>query len=532
MVGDKLYIADKPTLDRVLEKVDFILANLAVLNNGETAKTKVAENYFNTRRTGKVFGVKFTGTSPAGVRTGDAVHMIAKPSTDTVAERNDFDDYAIFNGLTVNGHVDENGEFVVEQFEGESGFSRTTKDVWVLLGTSWIRRTIVGDTETIEVTDKPRAGFFPLPGAVKSDGSLRPFVAMAKYMASDVGGTWRSVSGAMPNKAKFSHNACITEFRKKGTQYCAWTFQDQFLVETYFQVIFATRNSQSIMQGCTNYDKTVDIAKVEAGATNRVLVTKGQGDSFVVGSCASVGVPKDTSKDRANTESHSIADRRRITAITKDVTVDGTQYDAITLDGVAFTVTSEESKKPFIVTMPWYTGACDGVMGSCGSVGSNSDGRHPFVFCGIEMSVGQYEVMGNAVYKQGADSGEWYVCYDAKSLTATTPTSDSHYKKLSYTFNTGSGAGWKYVTKLGFDSAHPGAMFATEATGTSSTGFCDGNNVNSTSQGEKEVLVGGSLNVGAPAGVWCRSLSSGLGSVRWYLTARLSATGICGEVKA
>ena len=528
----RVYIADKPTLDKVLETTDLILANLMVMNNEEATKTKVAANYFATRRTGKVFGVSFNGnTSPAGTRKFDAVNMIARPSTDKVAERNDFDEYAIFNGLTVNGYVDVNGDFVVEAFEGEDGFSKTDKDVYILLGTSWVNIDITSAGETISVTDKPRDGYFPMPGAVKSDGSIRPFIAMAKYLASEKSGTASSVSGAIPYHNTVSHNDCITRFHNKGTQYCATTFQDRFLIETYFQIIFATRDSQSIMKGCTSYNFQENIAKVETGAKNRVLVAKGKGKQYIVGSRACVGSATGMSnKDRNNAKAYDLADRRLITKIEENVTVDAQQYDAIYLDGAAFTVADT---KAFISTMPWDTGTCDNVLGSCGSYTDNTNGMYPYVFCGIEMSNGQYEVMGNVIFKQIGTTanftGEYYVCYDAKNLK--TSSGQDNYKKLSYTpitLGAISAAGWKYISKIGFDGTNPGARLATEFTGSTSQGYCDGYYFGNSS-GDREVLCGGYLDVGASAGVWCRSVVFSLADAVWYRCARLSATGICGQ---
>lgn len=529
----RVYIADKTTLDKVLQKTDAILANLMAMNDDETLKTKVAANYFNTRRTGKVFGTffnDFTGSQkPEGTRKFDSVNMIARPSTDTVADRNDFDEYAIFNGLTVNGHVDATGEFVVEAFEGEDTFSKTDKDVYILLGTSWVNIDIDSLGETISVTDKPRDGYFPMPGAVKPNGDIRPFIPMAKYLACNHGGSVASVSGQIPHHNNASHNWCQTEFHKKGTQYCATTFQDRFLIETLFQVIFATRNSQSVMKGCTSYNYQPKIAKVEGKASNRVLVAEGQGKNFVVDSRASVGTGTNT--DRNASTANQIADRRLVTKIEQGISVDGGKYDAIYLDGAAFEVTATTD---FISTMPWDTGACDNVLGSCGSRGDNTSGKYPFVFCGIEMANGQYEVLGNVIYKQSGEAGSWkgqyYVCYDATKLT--TVSGNENYKLLDYEIDLSAltAAGWKYTSEMGFDKANPGARMPKKVAATTSTGYCDGCYL-AVSAGDREVLLGGNLAYGLLAGVWCRTLHVSLAYTCWTISARLSATGMCG-VKA
>lgn len=529
----RVYIADKLTLDKVLSNTDEILAHLMAINDDETTKTKVAANYFTTRRTGKVFGVKFnnfdTSPAPGGTRLYDAVGMIAKPSTDKVAERNDFDEYSIFNGLIVNGHVDVSGEFVVEAFEGEDSFSRTEKDVYVLFGTSWVNITVDSSGETISVTDKPRDGYFPMPGAVKPDGGIRPFIPVAKYMASSKGGSIMSVGGQIPLHNNASHNYCVTEFHKKGTQYCATSFQDRFLLETLFAVIFATRDSQSIMKGCTSYNNQPVIAKLESGETHRVLLTEGQGDNFVVGSRASVGTG--TNKDRNQTAANQIADRRLVTQVQKGITVDGAKYDAVYLDGAAFTLLTAQD---FISNMPWDTGVCDSVLGSCGSLGDNTSGKYPFVFCNVEMANGQYEVFGNVIYKQSKDTafkGQYYVCYDATKLA--TASANENYKLLGYEIDLSelTADGWKYASEFGFDPANPGARMPKKVKGTTSTGYCDGVYLVANT-GDREVLLGGNLGDGASAGVWCRRLNFALTTAYWAIGARLSATGICGTQTA
>lgn len=525
----KLYIADKQTLDKVLETVDVILANLMAMNDEPTLKTKVAANYFNTRKNGKVFGVFFpdfkVSQVSGGERKYDAVNMIARPSTDTKAERNDFDEYAIFNGLTVNGHVDTNGEFVVDYFEGEEGFSKTSKDVYILFGTSYCKIDIAAQGETISVTDTEREGYFPMGGAVRTDGTIRPFIPIAKYYAS---GDQSDVISSMSGKAAY-HNNCsytwlLTKCQSKGKQYCATTMNDRFLLETLFQVVFATRDSQSVMAGCTSYNVQLDIAHKEEGTVHRVLVTKGRGADFLIGSNVSVGTGD--SKDRNNANANKIVDRRKITDIQQNVSVDGQTYDAIYIEGDAFTFLTE---KDFISTMPWNTGACDNVLGTCGSPHDNKDGKTPYVFFGVEMAIGMYEVMGNAIYEQpsGADvKGKVHVCYDCTKLTAT---KNENFKQVNYDIPGGAN-NWKYVSKLGFDKENPCARMAEETGATGSTGYADGQYTNA-SAGSYEVLVGGYLNYGAFAGLFCRYLNFALSTSSWIISARLSATGMCG-VKA
>jgi len=521
----KIYIADKSTLDKVRDNTDFIIANMMTMNNNATLKTQVAANYFNTKKNGKVFSVFFNawGSSqfPTGIRRNDAVGMIARASTDSVAARNDFDDYAIFNGLTVNGHVDSDGEFVVDYFEGEDGFDKFTQDVYVLFGTSYVKIDIDATGETISVSDTKRDGYFPMGGAVRSDKTIRPFIPIAKYYASEgTSGTPMSVSGAAAYH-HMSHNVALTTFQTKGNQYCATTIQDTFLLETLFQVVFATRHSQSIMAGCTNYNNQVQITKAETGV-NRALIASGQSAKYLVGSVASIG----TVNDRNNASCHSIAERRTVTKV-EEVTVDGTTYTAVYLDGNSFDTVVDA----YLSNMPWRTGATDDVLGTCGSPNNNTNGQNPCRFFGVEMFIGQYEVVGNAKFRQSGDPlvGHYDVCYDCTNLSNA--ATDSNYVTVDGYDMPGGGAAWKYPSEMGFDSDNPCVRGGTAFAASSTTGYCDGNYM-SNSAGTFEVPAFGYLGFGAYAGLFFRYLCNALSFAAWSISARLSATGRCGVVAA
>lgn len=528
----KIYIADKSTLDKVRDNTDFIIANLMTMNNNAALKTQVAANYFNTKKNGKVFSVFFnawgTSQSPVGTRLNDAVGMIARPSTDAVAERNDFDDYAIFNGLTVNGHVDVDGEFVVDYFEGEDGFDKYTQDVYVLFGTSYVNIDIDATGETISVSDTKRDGYFPMGGAVRTDHTIRPFIPIAKYLASEGSSNVpMSVSGATAYYGSMSHNTAITKFHAKGNQYCATTIQDTFMLETLFQVVFATRNTQAIMAGCTSYNNQVAVTKAETGV-NRVLIASGQASKFLVGSVASVGHQTNNSSDRNNASMHNVADRRVITKV-ESVTVDGTTYTAVYLDGNSF----DTDTTCILSNMPWRTGATDDVLGSCGSPNNNTNGQNPCRFFGVEMFIGQYEVLGNAKYRQAEVSGNmighYDVCYDCTNLSSN--ATDSNYVTVDGYDMPGGANAWKYPSVMGFDPDNPCVRGASALAGSTSTGYCDGNYMNNTA-GTYEVLAFGNLHHTANAGFFNRDLNNGLTNAYWNISARLSATGRCGVVTA
>lgn len=511
------------------------------------AKSKNEQALFllNLRRTGKRYGVHFDayGVSPAstGTRLYDAVGKVATPSTDSVRGINDFEGESVFYGLEVNGYVDTDGEFVVEYIKGiDNEFSREDedKDVYILFLTQWIEMEVTANGENIILSDENHPGSFPEGAAIRPDGTVRPFVPIAKYLAwDDESGIPHSVSGKTVNHNQ-SHNNMITRFRKKGTQYCGTTAQDKAHLDNLFLVAFATRHTQSIMTGCTSYYYQYK-ASVQEADVERIIITKAQAANLVVGSSVSIGNATTLSGDspnidRSNSGMHAKANRVVITAIedydesNSAVYVDngGTRFST------ASTMINGSVESPtYISTMPWKTGACDNVLGSCGSPVSNTNSKYPYILFGVEMFLGFWEIISNVILKITSHVMVPYICYDCTKL-ATSVTED--YKAVGYSV-VNTQATYKYISKLGYDPDNPCVRHAVEVNATSSTGYGDGHyteNLDEASDTTREWLSGGPLDYGALAGRFCADLFNALSNAYWISAARLSASGRCAQSAA
>lgn len=511
------------------------------------AKTKNEQALFllNLRRTGKRYGVHFDAysVSPAstGTRLYDAVGKVATPSTDSVRGINDFEGESVFYGLEVNGYVDADGEFVVQYIKGiDNEFSRTDedKDVYMLYLTQWIQMEVTATGENIILSDENHPGSFPEGAAIRPDKSVRPFVPIAKYMAwDDSSGIPHSISGKTVNHNQ-SHNGMITRFRKKGTQYCGTTAQDKAHLDNLFMVAFATRHTQSIMTGCTSYYYQYKASVQEADA-ERIIITKAQAANLVVGSSVSIGNATTLSGDspnidRGNSGMHAKANRVLITAIedyddsNSAVYVDngGTKFST------ASTMINDSVESPtYISTMPWRTGACDNVLGSCGSPVSNTNSKYPYILFGVEMFLGFYEIISNVIMKITSHVMTPQICYDCTKL-ATSVTED--YVAVGYSV-ADTDAAWKYISKLGYDPDNPCVRHGVEVNASSSTGYADGqytNDLDETSDTTREWLSGGYLYNGALAGRFFAYLYGALSGAYWDYAARLSASGRCAQSAA
>lgn len=509
------------------------------------SKNEQALFLLNLHKDGKKYGVHFDNydvtPSSNGTRLFDAVGMTAAPSTNAVRAVNDFDGKGCFAYLEVNGSVDENGDFQVQYIKDiDNEFSRTKYDTWCLYLTQYVYRKFDSNGEDTVISDtRHSAEWLPEGGAIRPDGTIRPFVAIAKYMSGDnADGVASSISGVSPKN--YSFQSSLTKFRAKGTQYCAETSQDSERMTRLMEIAFATRHSQSVMAGC-NWWWTQATATVQENNAERIIISKSAAKEFVVGGTVSIGNANSlTSEGKANNDRglsglHAKANKVKITKIE--------DYDsnnaAVYVDNggqkfsTAPTSVSGVTCETIISTMPWNTGGCDEVLGSCGSPVSNTSGKEPYILFGVEMSSGFWEPKGNTVMKIENHVMRPYICYDCTKMTTAGATTDD-WIALGYAIPDNKGS-WKYISKLGYSADDPEVRYPVEVAATSSTGYADGlytENLETTGDSQREVLGSGHLNFGSVDGRRIARLNVGLSTSGWGSAARLSACGRCGRKAA
>lgn len=506
------------------------------------SKNEQALFLLNLHKDGKKYGVHFDNydvtPSSNGTRLFDAVGMAAAPSTNTVRAVNDFDGKGCFAYLEVNGSVDENGEFQVQYIKDiDNEFSRTKYDTWCLYLTQYVYRKFDSNGEDTVISDtRHSAEWLPEGGAIRPDGTIRPFVAIAKYMSGDnADGVASSISGVSPKN--YSFQSSLTKFRAKGTQYCAETSQDSERMTRLMEIAFATRNSQSVMAGC-NWWWTQTPATVQENDVERIIISKSAAKELVVGGTVSIGNASSLTSDskpetdRGNTGLNAKANRVRITKIE--------DYDdnssAVYVDNggqkfsTASTTVSGVTCPTMLSTMPWNTGGCDGVLGSCGSPTSNASGKEPYILFGVEMSSGFWEPKGNTVMKIENHVMRPYICYDCTKITTAGATTED-WIALGYVIPDNKGS-WKYISKLGYSVDDPEVRYPVEVNASSSNGYADGcytEDLEKAGDGQREVLGSGALGGGTIVGRRNAYLDGGLGGYWWGCAARLSACGRCGR---
>ena len=403
----------------------------------------------------------------------------AKPGTNTTAAVDPYFPRGAFWAVEVAYEI-ENKEPVVKAVAGVNGVDRETLlsgkfgMVGVAQKTGWVCDT-ADDNYYYHYYRAAPAYFLadanaykPLPEGVAVDGSLRPFVIHAKYMAGrGADGKLTSASGlAVANF--ISMDGQRAEWRKRGADYCGICGCDLAFRMRMFWAKYAKKGNSGTLEGCSGYSYQYKAAVSENGVT-RVIMTADQADSYLVGSTVSVGdVGAGTSTDRGVASMRAKADKVRILSI-EDVTVDGVGYKALNLDTA--TTFDAEKDKTIVSTMPWHSGSCDNVQGADGSPTSCTSGKEPFVIQLLECQPGGYAISADQLIEQVLTADAYthrLVCFRQAAQIATSITSNAVRSPIVLTMPTTQTSQWMYEKDVEIDA--DGNMYPVSAgSGASST---------------------------------------------------------------
>ncbi len=474
--------------------------------------------WLSTMRDGRPYGVSVPkGLTVACAKTRSNAGIAnpvpgtaAAPGTDPYATIGPF-----FHAL-VNGGVDADGTPYVTAIEGDGRFSLRpeTGDVFVLAPTLyWLFEDGDGACEIV-VSDAPLAGLSPQPKAELPSGALRPYMLYARYgLSFDADGNARSISGGKIANRTVSHDSMITSCKNATTGYSGKSYADDWYVKVMFLLKYATKDSQSVLKGCSQFNLQYHPAVAEAGV-KRVILTASQASNVPVGSSWMLGTSATGQTDRNNSECYDVFDGCLVTGKEE---ADGGNV-AVTFD---VDETFDTAKTYLLSTSPWWTGVCDEVEGD-GSPTSNTSGLEPFVLQGIEMSYGLYECLADVILHSDGSTG-WQCYLNPDSRDETTGTTEGHIATgVSIPADPDSDSSL-YATDV---SDAGGLLVGTGSDGSSTTGLCDVTYSNKTSiSGDREFMTLGNLGYWSDAGLWCLHGWYGLGSVWWDFGSRLSVNG-------
>ena len=394
-----------------------------------------------------IFGVNFSGSTSAGTRVGAAKDFVFVPGTDTSMGQNSFDAVYPWAGMrrcccTLNA----DGTVKVNAYKGQPGYIEdgTNGEVLVEIPLFYV-------SGMLDVA--PSISMSMLPGYraprkfLNADGSLKQKCYVRAFPGSiGADGKLHSIAGAVP-----TGNRNITQFlaaaRKWGDTYSIGTSADFEVLAYLMIVVYGTRHAQSKINGCTSLYST-NLA-VAAATDNAASVVVAKGASIEPGMVISIG---------SGGENEAIAKRRIVTSVE---TIDGDATNVkVNFDGDPVTTTTDHK----VWRMMQSTGTANSVIATCGSPVSNTDGRHSFVFYGVE----------NPLY-----GNQWHIECDWKLVDGVPYWCDDP-TKYSWTSNDGYIAldtmampdeGW--ATALQQDDRAPNVQITKSVGGNSSTYLAD-----------------------------------------------------------
>ena len=447
----------------------------------------------------QAYGARFDGSASAGTRLGAAVGLVANPSTDTVKGENDFDNIYPWAGIRmVNGKMTDNG-YVVTAVDGQEAFT-TAEDTMVQIPLFWYKEEEIDSSTYTWVSPVRQAGWQPNPMCIRKDGTLAEYGYMAAFRMNWSDGTYagnsttatpQSVAGA-ESVWNVSLTDTINAAKRKGANWTCTRIEDIQALRVLFEVEFANRNTQAIMQG--NVNQTT-VAATSAGEGQ--FITTSSLANFNAGMWVGLG----TAMWNYGTSSRSV----KIASIEDGV---------VTFENFTGSIASGT----VMWNAPSPNGACLGVLGASGSPHSNTDGRHPCRYRYIEQPWGDsWEWVSNLLINSIAKGVQEPYYLADPSLYTGSITDD--YERLSYDMPANTG----YISHLGIDESKPFVRLTDTMGGGTSTYYGD-YYWKGDSAGARAVLFGGSANNSSSAGLSCFYVYNAPSYRDVYFRSRLSLT--------
>jgi hypothetical protein len=431
---------------------------------------------FDQSLEGMVLGAKWDKSEdPTLVRTDGAVGLIAQAGVDDEVVINDFDQMPIFGEM----------HDVVDHLGNE--FVRIPK--------FYIRKVDEPGLKSWQISKTQRDGYY-LPACFydfELDTEL-DYIDVGKYNASlGIGDVLESkpnayplVSGAVPGKS--ATIVALRDYARANNNGGLRGYQQMDIhvydvLSTLFYVEFATLNSQAVMYGFANgaYSDS-HTAVISETNTNRVVLANTYAANYRVGQAISAGTA------RGNL---SVFYGRTITAI-EDYDV---ANKSIVFDGDPVTI----SEGNVLWNSGWRSGFSSKIAASSGSIGSNTGGKYPCMYRGIENPWGSVYQWVDGV---NINDHQAWVCRDAAQYASNVFAHP--YEQLSYVNHNENG----YPTEMGHDPDYPFAEFpvAIQTSGISSAKYyCD---YYYQSAGQRVAFFGGYWVGGTVAGLSCWDLDS------------------------
>ena len=503
----------------------------------KTPHIDTVKNYYNLQRTGKVYQTKIwkfaTNPTSTGEKLLDNAGLEFVPSTDTTEGKDDYlnGNHPMFEWVHCNYKRNDDGTAYPVATEYDDNYATTgAVDVGAMqMSFYWNWDASNPEYDLITISDMPnkKYGLKPWTECKRADGTVLPYCIGSAYVsgiASD--GLLRSQPGLKSEKWQ-CHNNMITNYQKKGKGH--WGAGAE---RNTFQILFniikgATKNSQSLFQGCTSYNFQYSASIQSADAHTYFPVTNAQAQNILVGSYVSVGygeLKTDTNTvniDRGVKNMHKYADDVKVLRIeTLDENNKAVYLDIETGFNTTPIKLSDTVNAPITLSsMHWWSGTTDKVIGRHdGSYVSNTDGKHPYRVQGREYAVGGYMVASDTVMDFQRDySKKVYIAPKGLDHSSSDATIRSKYTCIGTIPANPDGKGSDYwIGDISVD-VNTGGWFPSAKGSSNSQGWADmlyagGANTS----GTREYLMGGYLGGSSFAGCSCVNAWGWITWANWY----------------
>lgn len=450
------YIMVPDTMNVIQEGTPISASNMNRIETGINEAHQTLDTIENqveelTKDKVKRYGVVFTGSVSKGTRVEDAVGMVANVAVDDEIVINDFDNIPFFNRRICCGVHDASGNFKVNAYRGEPGFSWDGDK-----GEVYYEETPFywkGDLRNyVSVSATPIEGYELSPrfkNGVDKEYSPVFWASIVDLKPTSRSGTFparNSVDGHMTDARKYHAKAHLETIAARMSDYILQ------LVE------FATKDLQTVMMGASSmaYANSDNAALIAENAVNRIVIADVAADRFVVGQTVAIGT---------NYSNGSIADNRIITSIIPH----STGKKAINFDGAAVNIAIGN----VVDSRAWRNGATNIVKASSGSPVSNTSGKYPCIWRGrVDPWGNAFSAISDVLIKRtGAGTVESPYAYtpfflpDPTKYATGAITAD--YIELNYKLATADG----YAKALGLDSRYKHVRLTSEVGGSSTSGL-------------------------------------------------------------
>ena len=412
---------------------------------------------------GAIYGVSWNkGSSPVLTRTDMAVGMVAAAGVDSTPVTNNFDTAEIYREIT----------------EVTDGLG----NVFVRIPRFYIEKTDGVSSKTWRISKRRFSATAYLPHCF--DGVN--YIDVGKYPASISADAMQSVANVYPTINQ-TIVQCRTAAQANGAGYQQLDIHTVDVLQTLFYVEFATLHSQGVMAGFTagQYSASHTAMVAEVGV-NRIVVANATAALYAVGQAISVGT---------SLGNNLIFYGRTITSIT----VYDASNKAINFDGATVNIAIGN----VLYNTGWLNDFSGWIAASSGSLVSNSSGKYPCVYRGIENPWGNCWTFVDGL---NVNERQAWVCPDAASYASNLFASP--YLQLGYVNHNADG----YATAMGWDANNPFAALPTAVGGAAATYYAD---YYYQTTGQRIALLGGSWYFGSAAGL-----------SYWYLVSASSSAGV------